>query len=397
MRGTLTIRAIATLSICLLALILTPHSRASESAYTDLASEGIELAYNLHFDAATDVFDQLIERFPEHPRGYLLRSVVFYYRTQLEEDHDRFSLKFLQAATDAISVAKKTLAQGGDRREALFSLGTTHIYLAAYYGWDGHWWKAYRYGKQGIETLKRLIQHDPDYYDAYLGLGLYHYYTDVIPRFAKAVTFLLGIDSDRERGLRELRLAAEKGTYSRAEATLFLGSIHLYIEKNYATALGYFERLATLYPDNSSFLMLLGENYQKVGRPADAARTLSRLVDETVVPQFPVLVISSYYRLGNLYFGMRDLPKAIQSYKRSLALASSSTGNVNWVFALANLNLGRSFDLLGRPQEAMLYYKRVKRSDHKHAYEIAQAQMRRQGVKERPGMAEEDDINPVYQ
>ena len=137
--------------------------------------------------------------------------MVLYYRAQLEENHDRFSLQFLRAATDAISVAKKLIAQGLDQKDALFCLGTTHIYLAAYYGWDAHWWKAYRYGAQGIDYLEQLIRRDPDYYDAYLGLGLYHYYTDILPRFAKAATFLLGLDRDNERGLPGLRPAGDKG------------------------------------------------------------------------------------------------------------------------------------------------------------------------------------------
>ena len=96
---------------------------------------------------------------------------------------------------------------------------------------QSNWLRAYWYGKDGINYLKKVVAVDPNYYDAYFGLGLYHYYADVIPQFVKMVTAILGIEGDRERGLKELRLAAENGKYSKAQAMLILGNIYLYTEK----------------------------------------------------------------------------------------------------------------------------------------------------------------------
>ncbi len=337
----------------------------------------MKLAYNLHFDRATETFDELIKLKPDNPRGYLLQAVNFYYRHQLEENSEVFAKQFVKLATTAIERSKSKLGNKEQRLDALFYLGTANMYLAAYHGWQSNWLRAYWYGKDGIGYLERVIAADSTYYDAYLGLGLYHYYTDVIPKIAKAVTFLLGFEADRQKGLEELELAAAHGKYSRAEALLFLGSIHLYVEKDYEKSRQFFEELARLYPENASYSMLLGEAYQKLGKNEQAAQTLHQLVDQIPQPpRFPVLVSSSFFRLGNVYYNMRELPQAIKYYQDALKHATQSTGEVQWIFALANLNLGRSYDLIGKRDIALEYYRRVKKSDHKHAHKIAKERIK---------------------
>ncbi len=379
--------------------VVTAPGASTDGDYERLSAQGINLAYNLKFDEATNIFQNLIRLQPDNPHGYLLMTVNYYYRYQLEENHQKLADKFNHYSKKAIERAKSQLRDPEHQVDALFYLGTAHMYLAAYHGWESNWLRAYWYGRDGINYLQRVVERDPDYYDAYLGLGLYHYYTDVIPKFAKAVTFILGIDSDREKGLAELELAAENGLYSKAEALLFLGSIHLYVEKDYTMAEHYFRKLADLYPENGSFLMMLGETYQKLGKNALAARTLHQLVDSANTSKMPVLVSSSHFRLGNLYYNERDLPKAISHYQKSLEFASHSTGNIKWVNALANLNLGRSYDLLGRRDIAISYYRRVKKSDHKHAYEKAQERLEHPLVRTQrpPKNRNFDEIIEIYQ
>lgn len=352
---------------------------ASESTYHKLSQEGIELAYNMHFDESTAIFDQLIAMQPDNPYGYLLQSVNLYYRYQLEENPSRFEDAFKKTALNAIEHCKKLLITHENKLEILYYLGTVHVYLAAYHGWESNWIKAYTYGKDGIDYLERVVEMAPDYHDAYLGLGLYHYYTDIIPKYVKPLTFLLGIESDREKGLTELKVAAEYGNQSRAEALMFLGSIYLYVEKDYEKSLVYFEKLANLYPENISFLMLLGENYQKVGDHKRAIQTLNHLVANKSIIQFPVLAVSSYFRLGNIYFGLRNFSKAITNYQTMLKLAKKSNqnnGKVEWAEALANLNLGRTYERMGERNTALTYYNQVKKSDHKQAYKLAQERIK---------------------
>ena len=63
-------------------------------------------------------------------------------------------------------------------------------------------------------------------YDAYLGLGIYNYLADVLPKFVKVLSFILGINGDKELGLKQIRLAHEKGVFTKTEALFFLGAIY---------------------------------------------------------------------------------------------------------------------------------------------------------------------------
>ncbi|MFQ5603592.1 MAG: tetratricopeptide repeat protein [bacterium] len=358
--------------LTLIAFCLPALTFANSDYYNQRTLDGIHLAYNMQFDKATEIFAEIIELDPENPHGYLLQCVNYYYRFQLEENHLEFEKKFLDYSAIALKKSMQQLSDPNRQLDALFYLGTVHMYLAAYHGWESNWLKAYWYGKKGISYLEKVVARDPSYYDAYLGLGLYHYYSDVIPKFAKAISFLLGIKSDRQKGLQELEIAAEKGIYSKAEAMLFLGSIHLYIEKNYQQSLNYFKKLVHFYPDNLSYLMLLGENYQKVRQYDLAVTTLNKVIRDDSHLQNTVLKISTHFRLGNLYFSLNDFEQAIEHYTKSLDLAHASTGNVKWVLALANLNLGKCYDMLDDRQKAVEYYQQVKKSDHKNAYNLAQ-------------------------
>ncbi len=349
---------------------------AGDDAYQKLSRQGMELAYNLRFREASSIFDRLIQLDPAHPRGYLLQAVSLYYRYQLEENHQEIEQQFLDFSAKAIRVAKQRLRDKEDGLDALFYLGTAYMYRAAYYAWENSWLKAYWYGKAGIASLEQVVKRDSSYFDAYLGLGVYHYYTDILPKYVKPVTFILGIKSDREKGLAELELAATKGRDSRAEALLFLGSIYLYTEKDYSQALRYFQTLATRYPQNPTFLLFLGENYQKMGKSALAVETLQNLLVDERARQFPVLMASAHFRLGNVYLGLKRYKEAIEQYNLTLDYTERSTGNVRWAKALAHLNLGRSYDLLGERTKAVEHYKQVRKSDHKHAYALAQERLK---------------------
>ena len=64
-----------------------------------------------------------------------------------------------------------------------------------------------------------FVRDDPTLTDAHFGIGLYHYYADVVPAPLKVLRFLLLLPGgDREKGLREMQQARERGQLLRGEA-----------------------------------------------------------------------------------------------------------------------------------------------------------------------------------
>lgn len=359
----------------LLILTLWGSAKSKEDRYHDLTLQGIEYAYNLDVDKATLIFDKIIKFDPNNPHGYVLQSVNYFYRLQFEDSGEEYEKRFKKYAAQAVKLSKKLLANQAKKLDALFYLGTIHMYLAAYHVSQNNWIRAYWYGKDGIAYLQKVVGINPNYYDAYLGLGLYHYYADVMPKFVKTVSVILGIEGDRKRGLRELQIAGEKGKYSRAEALFFLGNIYLFTENEYELALACSRKLTRLYP--KGFLLFHGEALQKNGHHAEAAAVFNRAILENNSSRFPFFTIWSRFLLGNIYFEMNQFPDAIEQFQQASALAAKSSDKIKWVLAWSNFKIAECYDMMQQPKRAGSFYRKVKKSEHKRAHKQAQERLKK--------------------
>ena len=350
-----------------LAFLLFALSSAFAQAdkYHELALEGIAQGHNLQIDKAEAIFNQMIALDPNHPLGYLALALTNLYGHQFEENQKAFEQKFTDYTETAIKLARKNLSSQPKPVEAWFHLGVAHVFWGFYHGERNNLLRALWYGKQGLDYLEQVIASDTSYYDAYLGIGTFHYYAD--PRrlkfFAKNGAALLGYKGDRKKGLRELQLAAEKGVYARPEALFLLGFIYAG-ENDYEKALEYFEALAQQYPANPYFSLALVATLQELGNHSRAIEIAQSVVETKNDMRFH---LQAYSRLGDLYFELNQFETAITHFNRVLEIASRASGEVKGYVASANFQLGHNYEMLGRRQEAMPYYRQAKEFSDKHA------------------------------
>jgi len=345
---------------------------AEPDQYHRLALEGIALGHNMQIDEAEEIFNEMIALDPEHPLGHLALAVMNLYKYWLEENPQTSAQKFKAYADKAIKLSKQNLSSRPRLAEAWFCLGAANLYLGVYHGDRENWLRAFWHGKQGIDYFKKAVEIDPNYYDAYWGLGLCRYYAEARRSFIlKTMSSLfLGIEGDRKKGLNELQLVAEKGVLARAQALFFLGFIYS-SEQEYEKALTCFQELTALYPDNPfprQFHILMLQN---TGDYSQSLAMATRIAQEKSANRNPKFDISLYRILGNLYFDLNQFEAAKTHYHQALEIASRSHGQAKWV-ARANFQLGHSCEMLGQRQEANAYYQRVKKSDDKYLYERAQ-------------------------
>jgi hypothetical protein len=135
-----------------------------------------------------------------------------------------------------------------------FYLGCIHGYLGRLYGLDGSWMSAFSSGKAGKSLLEEVVEADSTYYDAYLLLGMFHYYGDRMGGFIEFIASILGFSGDRELGLEYLHLAEKKGNFTRPQAQLILAELYSRLESNKFKGLQYFEAFLEKYPNNPVFL-----------------------------------------------------------------------------------------------------------------------------------------------
>ena len=115
---------------------------------------------------------------------------------------------------------------------------------------------AYFLGRRGNALLRKAIEFDPKLYDAYMGLGIYDYFTDTLPGVQGVLAALL-IHGDKHRGLKELQWAIDKGNHARIEAMMFLIEIYTSEENTPDKALPLAEALRKEFPQ--SYVMHLTE------------------------------------------------------------------------------------------------------------------------------------------
>jgi hypothetical protein len=70
---------------------------------------------------------------------------------------------------------------------------------------------------------ERLLAIDPSYYDAYIAVGVENYILGSSPAPVRWLLRAYGAETDKNRGVEELRLTAEKGHYLLPYARLLLG------------------------------------------------------------------------------------------------------------------------------------------------------------------------------
>ncbi|MDE2142678.1 MAG: hypothetical protein KGJ84_09735 [Elusimicrobia bacterium] len=347
--------------LLILLALAAPASAARPSSLTPemdrLVMSGIDAVYRMDFDAADASAKQAMALDPAYPHAYLGAAATDFIRSIYgpEQTDDHLVREFERKADLAIAVSQRWLKTHPDDPEALLVLGSGYG-ISARLGLERHeYLKAFRHGTRAMKSIRAAIKADPEMYDAYLGVGMFDYYVDTIPRFAGWLAKIM-LGGDRARGLRELRLAAEKGHFARIAAQLILVEIDTQDEfgaRDPADAV----RLMTGIHDKYPYSSMLHSAYIVALYEAGDYGAGLREADE-----YMARVRSGKYRASNLSMACSLRGANLWGLGRTEeALAEFRTGGVEtpvsrwgvWNRARA----GQILDLMGRRAEALAAYR----------------------------------------
>lgn len=97
-----------------------------------------------------------------------------------------------------------------------------------------------------------LLSVRPEAHDAYVALGAGNYIIGSLPGYKRFLLWFGGLRGDRERGMQQLQIAAEKGRYLRPYAKALL-ALALEREGRFDRAAALFADLAREFPANPTF------------------------------------------------------------------------------------------------------------------------------------------------
>jgi hypothetical protein len=227
-----------------LALSLAVAASSCLASSGDLLNQGYQQIYNLQFAAAHHSFAQFEKAHPGDPMGpasdaaaYLftefnrlkiLRSDLFsgnqavFHGRKLTAD-PRNTKGFDADLRKTARLAEAALQRSPDDAAALLATvmrsGLKADYDALIAKRD---WQALSEIKDADNHAETLLAKHPDCYDADLAIGFENYVLSFKPAPIRWFLNLTGAGTDREKGIREMRIVAEKGHYLKPYAKVLL-------------------------------------------------------------------------------------------------------------------------------------------------------------------------------
>lgn len=321
--------------------------------------------FNLDFAESRADLRIIIDREPESPFGHLFEAGALWWQASTEFDlfKDTPTLEGLFEEDAALGLRKaEPWIESEDPARRAHGYFAAGMILGLRGQWQlsrGKWIKAYRDGKRAVKYLKRCVDIDPEYHDAYLGLGIFDYQTDRLPGILK-VPALLMIRGDAERGKARMRQAAERGNLVTRQAAIFLLSLTLTDDKDYARALPMLQPLRRDYPDSPYYRFLealilhkLGDWEESRARALDLFRAAER--DPEILGRKQLGTLCGLY--GAACFEKDKLEEAAAWLTR--AIEAPLRGQPAGWASLCRLYRGLAYDMLGRREEALADYEKV--------------------------------------
>jgi hypothetical protein len=259
-------------------LFISPRlGNAASPAATSLEA-GFHQMYNLDFPGAHKTFQEWEELHPDDPLGaasnaaaylfaeferlHILEFDLFTDNRRVEDAEKRIADPANKAAFEselakADQLADKTLSESSEDRNALFSKSLTDGLRGNYAALvEDRKRDALGYLKSSRMTAEKLIALDPAYYDAYLAIGIENYLLGLRSAASRWVLRLTGAETNKEKGLTNLKLTAEKGCFLAPYARVLLVIASLR-DRDRNTARKLLAELAHDFPQNHLYQMEL--------------------------------------------------------------------------------------------------------------------------------------------
>jgi len=348
------------LALCLLSIPCSGRAADLQNVnqVTALTLEGLHHAYNFELDSAEAKFNEAVSLEPTHPRPFVSKAATLFWRFALGNDDKLFD-QLLAQIDRAIDVTESYQEKNSRDADPLTCLGTLYGYRAFAYARHKSYLKAAWDGKKSLDYFNDALELNPKAYDAYLGLGCYHYFASFAPKTLRWVISILGIDGDAALAVREVKLAQERGTFATIEAQYALAQFLPWQSGSFVASESLLVDLNKRFPGNSliAFTLAVWEMRRNDVSPAKNLLQDVAQHDRGAVPGLKAMALS---KIAECDFRLNDFQNAIDEYKTFLSIYHDENYQ-----ATAHFRIGISYELTGHRDEAIKHYQASISASHK--------------------------------
>lgn len=320
----------------------------------ELVTQGIDNIYDMNFPAALSKFQEAKSIAPNDLRGPFFESTIYFWKSMLTRNKDDYET-FMNLSDKLVEKCENVIDKNENDLDARLYLGWINTIRGFALGFiDQSYLKAASEIKDGNNHLQFVIEKNPAYHDAALGLGVYNYLASFIPRKLQFITSILGFEGDRDLGKKYLLQASEKGTYSTNEAKFYL-TILSWREEKYPDAENYATQLKNKYPQSPVVWMLWGGVLSQQDKMNEAIEAYEKSLEYNKGKDSEIIFRSAYGALGTAYFRMNIFDKSSEYGKKFISYLTKDENLNNRLYSI-----GVSLELMGNRNEAMEYYRKAR-------------------------------------
>jgi len=372
------------LTLLLSAILLPLPASAQPTLHTDPLNltapvrQSLQLFYNLNFDAALKIQEQVAQQHPNDPMAlnHLLTTIIFrelYNQDLLDTTyyaHNSFltakrAVDVPQAARNRIEdltskilhLTDAELASNSNDANALFARGYAKGMHAVFITLVDHAYvAAARQGLSARNDSEAALKIDPQYADAWMAVGIQRFAVASLPKWLRFMVGFLGVGGNKQEGLADLRKSAEQGIVTPIESRTIL-SLFLRHDGQYPAALAVERGLQKDYPHNYLFCLEVANLLKDEGHGLEAIAAYKQVLDDA---QKPGYFVAPRFQLA--WFGMADTERGYNMIKDAAygySQAASQTDSSDWLRKRAALSAGQMYDLLHQRSDAIRMYQQV--------------------------------------
>lgn len=340
-----------TIKIILFISFILISSVFSQSKIDNKIKSGSDAIYNFNWEKGNKIFLEVIEEYPENPKGYHFKSIIplWYYLGSYNEDHLD---SFFYYSDKALDAADELVEKDSITADLANTLSLIYSSRSIAYARKENYVQAVWNGEQMKSFSNIAITLDPKMSDANLGLGLYNFAVSQMPSSLQWAIKLVGVEGNMEDGLQHLQNSISGGKLTKIDAQFYLSQIYSRNIIEYEIAIKILSELTRKYPKNLLFTLSLAWIELENGSIIQAEKKFKN-IPKSEEPNFPLLKSLSHYQLGNINFFKNQFDSAIVNYKKFL----TSKLRDDYV-GISNYYIGVSFEMLEKTDSAKIYFKK---------------------------------------
>ncbi len=325
-----------------------------------LRARGVQLVYEHEHDEAIKLLRQAAALAPDNPTNHraLANAIwlkmlfqrgavtVDHYlgsfsrpRVDLRKPSPELAAEFSTEIAKAVELSEKRVAARPRDAQARYDLGAAVGLQASYVASiDGKLLAGFRAARRAYSEHETVMELDPSRKDAWVTVGTYRYIISTLSAPMRAMAYVAGFGSGKERGIKMLEETAAAGGESGTDALFAL--VLLYNrEKRYDDALRSLQELRRMHPRNRLVVLEAGSTALRAGRAAQADAFLTEglaLLAKSTGAKIPGEETLWRYKRGAARTALGRLEEAAEDLKVAAGPEAQT-----WVQGRTHVELGR--------------------------------------------------------